>query len=434
MIVLLQSVALLVLGIVALRFYGKCIQTSTELRNTQRSNGELEEALNKTDQARSRLAAELQESNGRLEVMRAEQREKIRSLEEKLAFIERARVELEKSFRAVAGELSLRAIAELRSQNASQNQREKEAILTMLQPLQKSVEHLREQFLSTDRRHSESAGRLDEQYRHLTQAYQNLSRETHQLNSALRNPNVRGKWGEMQLRKLVELAGMREHVDFSVQVTTANETRLIADMIIHLPNGQNIIVDAKTVFDSYLNSLRCESEEERDKFLKLHGQQIGERIRDLSQRNYWKHFDHSFDFVILFLPADSFYVAALETKPDLAEIAIQRHVLLATPMILMGLLKTAAFGWTQIQSTAEAEQIRLLANELFERLGTVFDRLTKMGTHLRQTVQDFNDSIGSIDSRLRPTLRRFGEMKSLQTKSLSAPSGIDELPRELRDT
>lgn len=432
MVILLESLALVALALAAVRFYGKYLRTSTELLQEQRLNCELKETLERNSAAQERLLSDLRESNGRLDLIRTEQRARIQCLEEKVAFIDRAKAELEKAFRAMAGDLSLRAIAELRNQNTSQSRREKEVMLTLLQPLQKSVETLREQFLSTDRRHSESAGRLDEQYRQLTQAYQNLSRETHQLNAALRNPNVRGRWGEMQLRRLVELAGMREHVDFSVQVATVDETRLLADMVIHLPNGQNIIVDAKTVFDSYLASLRCDSDEERDRLLRLHSQQIGERIRDLSQRNYWKHFDRAFDFVILFLPADSFYVAALEQKPDLAEMALEKHVLLATPMILIGLLKTAAFGWTQIQSTAEAEQIRLLANELFDRLGVVFERLGKMGNHLRQTVQDFNESIASIDTRLRPTLRRFGEMKSLQTKNLSAPVPIDDRPRELR--
>lgn len=365
---------------------------------------------------------------------RARQSERLLSLEKQLKFLQEAKIQLEQAFKAIAGEVSARALTQLQSQNRHEIGKDKELIANLLKPVRECVEKLERRVNDSDQQRSQMSGKFEEQLKQLLQASQGLGLETRKLNSALRRPQVRGRWGEMQLRRLVELAGMQSHVDFNEQVAVSTDGRtLIADMVVNLPDHRKVVVDSKVSMDAYLNALESNEETLQEQFLKQHADQVSERIQELGKKNYWKYFDATFDFVILFLPADHLYAAAVEKRPQLMEEALQRHVLLATPMMLMALLKTIGCSWTQFAAGKEAEHIVKLANSLLERAGVLFGKLAKTGQYLHQTVRAYNETVGSIESRLRPTLSQLSQLQSLGNYPLEELPEIDSGLRSLRD-
>ena len=262
---------------------------------------------------------------------------------------------------------------------------------------------------------------------------ENLSKQTGELANALRRPAIRGRWGEMQLRRVVEIAGMTEYCDFAEQVTVQGpeDKRLRPDMTIKLAGGKQIVVDAKTPMDAYLNSIETDDEELREKALGDHLEQMRAHVTNLSSKQYWDQFESSPELAVMFVPADSLFMAALDKDPNLVEWAAERHVFIASPITLITVLKAVAIGWTEESLAENAREIAELGKELHKRVGRFIDHFANVGTRLGSAVRAFNEATGSLERSLLPQARRFTDLKVGSDKELSI-TNIEQAPRELQ--
>ena len=291
---------------------------------------------------------------------------------------------------------------------------------------------------------SESLGRLEAHVRELERARENafgglkdqiqtLARETTTLSTALRTPHVRGRWGEVTLRRVAELAGMVKNCDFTEQATYESDgARIRPDMVVRLPGGRSIVVDAKVPLTAYLDAAGATEAAVRSAALARHGQQVAEHVRQLGGKQYWAQFQPTPELVVLFLPGDHFFSAALEANPDLIEEALARKVVIATPVTLISVLKGIAYGWNQEQLAENAAEIRRVAAELYERVETVQGYYADTGRLLEKTVEAYNKSVGSWDQRLVPSLRKMRELGVASGDEPEAPEQIDLLARRPR--
>jgi DNA recombination protein RmuC len=356
--------------------------------------------------------------------------ERRRANEEKLALLAKVREELATTFGGAALKASEAALERLREGNRQDGERERERLEGVLRPMRECVERLDGKVQRSDRQWNESMVRFEEQIRQLLQTNRELDQETKKLTNALHRPHLRGRWGELHLRRLVEMAGLREHVDFDEQVAVAaDRNTLRADMVIHLPDGRNVIVDAKAVLEAFVAAEGTDSRERREELLKQHGQNVFLRIQELGRKDYWKFFSGTFEYVVLFLPGDYLYAAAVEARPGLFDEAMERHVLLASPMTFLALLKTIACSWSQAATAREAATIVELGKTLAERMQIVLEKFSDAGRHLRRTVEAYNSTVASIESRLRPTLQNFSRLHSLRTNDPPAPELLEAQPR-----
>jgi DNA recombination protein RmuC len=269
----------------------------------------------------------------------------------------------------------------------------------------------------------------------MAKAQEQLQGETRNLVKALRRPEVRGQWGELTLKRLAELAGMVEHCDFEQQ-PSVDTTQGIQrpDMVVHMPGGREIIVDAKAPMDAYLGAVEAKEGGERSREIRRHARNVRDRVRELSSKGYWQQLPRSPDFVVLFIPGDQFLSAALEVDPKLLEDAMADKVVLATPSSLVALLRAVAYGWRQELLAENAEQIRTVGEELFERLTVFAEHLDRLGTHLNRGVESYNKAVGSFDSRILPAVRKFGEMGIQGKKQPPELEPVERLSRSVQNT
>jgi DNA recombination protein RmuC len=349
------------------------------------------------------------------------------------------------SFDTVAGQ-SLRANSETflrlarehlgqhqQSALASLTQREK-AIETMLTPIREALGKTEAQIQQLEKDRAESFGNLKASLEAVTLGQQALQRETGRLVSALRRPEVRGQWGELTLRRLAELAGMIEHCDFSEQTQVRAEGgSLRPDMIVHMPDGRDLVVDVKTPLDAYLDAVDAANDELRGIALKRHANAVAERVRELAAKSYWSQFPKSPDFVILFIPGDQFLSAALAEMPTLLEDAIRQQVIIATPTSFVALLKAVAYGWRQTALAENAAIIRRLAEDLYKRLGTFSAHLNRLGRSLGSSVDAFNSAVGSMERQVLPGARKFTELGIGRDREIDMLEPVDRLARQMQE-
>ncbi len=307
------------------------------------------------------------------------------------------------------------ARARLAAQSASQAElalKERElAVAQLIEPLKAALERTEAQAQALERERRESLGQLRSQIETLASGQAQLARETRNLVTALRRPEVRGRWGELTLRRVVELAGMTEHCDFSEQLRVlAGESTLRPDLVVHMPESRDLVVDAKTPLDAYLEALEAQSEESRQAALKRHAQQVETRVRELAGKSYWTQFESSPDFAVLFLPGDQFLAAALAERPELLENALRQNIIIATPSTLMALLKAVAYGWRQSVAAQNAATIRQLGEQLYRRLASFASHLGRLGQRLGAAVDAYNGAVGSLERQVLPQARRFPEL------------------------
>ena len=255
---------------------------------------------------------------------------------------------------------------------------------------------------------------------------------TQNLVKALRRPEVRGRWGEITLRRLVELAGMVEHCDFQEQVHHAGEDQVIRpDMIVRMPDERELVVDVKTPLDAYLEAVEAADDAQRELGLQRHTRNLREHIRTLSSKAYWAQFSKSPEFVILFIPGDQFLSAALNVDPELIDYALTQQIILATPTSFVALLKAVAYGWRQSQLAENAEEIRILAQDLYGRLATFVAHMNRVGRQLASSVENYNRAVGSLERSVLPGARKFTELGVQARNRLEKAETIDPVPRTM---
>jgi DNA recombination protein RmuC len=341
--------------------------------------------------------------------------------EERLATISDAQERLSASFKALSAEAlqaSMGQLAELARAQLQAAQAEakgdldqrKQAVEQLVAPLRDQLTRVDAQLLALDQERRESRGRLEAQLRTLADTGERLRTETGALVTALRKPNARGQWGQMQLRNVVELAGMVRHCDFVEQGSVgSDESTLRPDLMIKLPGGKHIVVDAKAPLQGVLDAYAARDEEERQRFLRDHGRLLRKHVKLLADKAYWSELDSTPDLVVMFLPGEHLYGAALEADPALIEDAMARRVLIATPTTLLAMLRAVAYGWQQERVAESAQAISELGRELHARLVKLSTLLAALGSRLNGTVRAYNEAVGSYEARVLPSARRFAD-------------------------
>jgi DNA recombination protein RmuC len=304
-----------------------------------------------------------------------------------------------------------------------------QAIEGLVAPLRESLEKVQQQLQAVERERAGSYSRLLEQVAMMRTTSENLQRETTQLVTALRAPQVRGRWGEMQLERAVEAAGMTEHVDYVTQETvTGPDGRLRPDMVVRLVGGKNVVVDSKVAFSGYLEAMEARDEATRAARLKAHARHLRDHIDALAGKAYFEHFTPSPEFVVCFVPADAFLDAALREDPSLLERAFDQNVVVATPSTLVALLRTIAYTWRQEALAANAAEVHRLGRELYQRLSTMGGHIDKLGRSLTNAVGEYNKTVSSLESRVLVTARRMVDLAVVE------PGQPIEVPRQITET
>jgi len=318
--------------------------------------------------------------------------------------------------------------------DAAQTLKEREtAIESLVRPIREALAKTEAQIHSIERERIDAFATIKTQMEVLAGGQSLLSRETRNLVTALRRPQVRGQWGEVTLRRLVELSGMTSHVDFTEQHHRATDSGAIRpDMIVHMPEQRDIVVDVKTPLDAYLAAVEAQSDEERGSQLRRHSQLVGARVRELSSKQYWSQFERSPDFVILFLPGDQFLSAALEENPGMMDDSWQKNVMLATPTSLVALLKALSYGWKQAVLADNAAEIRRLGEDVYKRLAVFGEHLGRLGKSLGGSVESFNRAVGSLEQQVLPAARRFPDLGlrvNREIEPLEPVAALARIPR-----
>ncbi|MHB8403905.1 MAG: DNA recombination protein RmuC [Gammaproteobacteria bacterium] len=367
------------------------------------------------------------------------------TLKAKAEAMSTAREELEKTFKALAGDVlrnNNQSFLELATQNLGKYQLEargelekkEKTFADLVKPINETLKKTEEQIHQIEKERKEAYGNISRYLTSMTETQAQLQAETRNLVQALRRPEVRGQWGEMTLKRLAELAGMVNYCDFFEQDSRDTDAgRLRPDMVVRMPDKRELVVDAKTPLDSYLSAVGAKTDEERRQFLQQHARKVRERMRELASKAYWTQYKNSPDFVVMFVPGEQFLSAALDEDPKLMEDAFINKVVLATPTSLIALLRAVAFGWRQQAVAENAEQIRELGEELYRRLATFNEHLGRVGRALGQSVEHYNKAIGSLERQVLPGARRFPEMGIHEKKPLPELEQLDVTPRSAGD-
>jgi DNA recombination protein RmuC len=290
----------------------------------------------------------------------------------------------------------------------------------MLKPMRDTLDKVQTQVASADRDREGSFRAVTSQLSGLAQSQEHLRKTTEGLSQALRSPNARGRWGEVQLRRIVEMAGMLEHCDFSEQVRTTSDEggRQTPDMVVRLPGGATIVIDSKVPVEAYLRAAAARDDADRDRQLDGHARQVRDHVKALGGKAYWTQFQPSPEFVVMFLPLEPLLAAAFERDETLLELATSMRVVPATPMTLVAILRAVASGWKQQQLAVNAEAIQQIGRDLYDRLATMVDHLSSVGANLKQAANSYDRLVGSLEQKVLPGARRFKELGVSTTKEL----------------
>lgn len=363
--------------------------------------------------------------------------------EEREAAFELANARLTQAFADISNR-SLRANSDTFLRLARQNlethqqkakselsEREK-AVEALVKPIRDALETSHKQISELEKARSEAYGSIRNHLEAMQLSQQSLTQETQNLVKALRRPEVRGQWGEITLRRLVELAGMVEHCDFMEQVHVVGDDKVIRpDMIVNMPDQRQLVVDVKTPLDAYLAAAEAPDDAQRKLALERHAKNVRTHIRLLASKSYWTQFDESPEFVILFIPGDQFLSAALGEEPDLIEYALSQQIILATPTSLVALLKAVAYGWRQLALADNAKEIRILAEDLYGRLGTFVTHMNRVGRQLASSVENYNRAVGSLERSVLPGARKFTELGVHAKKDIEKLESLEPVPRTM---
>ncbi len=395
---------------------------------------QLEEEVQRRETDRDSLLgqiARLQSTNKELETLLEAERQ---SMQDKLSLLEKATARLSDSFRALSADAlknNNQAFLELARATLETYQVEargdlelrQRAVESLVAPIKETLTRYEEQIQLIEKARSEHYGSLTQQVRQLLDSEQRLQRETANLVNALRTPSVRGRWGEFTLRRVVELAGMTEHCDFFEQESLKSEGgSLRPDMIVRLPGGRAIVVDSKAPLQAYLEALDAQDEDARRLRLQAHARQIRAHLQGLSSKSYWEQMELAPEFVVMFIPGEHFYSAAVEQDPKIFEDGVAQKVIVATPISLIPLMLTIGYGWRQERLAENAQKISELGKSLYDRLSTLAGHFNDLGAALSKSVEAYNKAVGSLENRVLVAARRFRDL------GVSCPSDLDPLP------
>lgn len=385
-------------------------QLRIELAQSKAKISELENDL-------TRLQPEYEQLQGKtadLRIKIAEMHKDREADAEKLSWLNDAQTQMREAFEALAGKT-------LQTNAEEFLKRSDERLSNVVSPLKENLVFLDKQVRELEAKREGAYKGLEEQLRQLSTTHADLQKTTVSLTQALRSPTVRGRWGELQLRRVVEMAGMVKNVSYVEQLSTDNGR---PDLITYLPNGGMLPLDAKVPLEAYLDAMESENENERKIKLTSHAKAMKDRVRELSRKQYWDQFEQTPDFVVMFVPNEACLGAAFDFDPGLLDFAIEQRVLITTPVTLLALLKAVSYGWQQHQLAENSRKITEQGKELYQRLAILFEHLADLQKNLNRTVDSFNKTIGSLENRLLPTARRFEEM-GIATTELPMPDRID---------
>ncbi len=423
------------------RLAGLGERLATRDEDLSRLRGELVEAHGAGDSLRQN-AADLRMRTMQLETLLAEER---RGAAEKIATLEEARLSLADAFKALSAdalqrnnqsflELARATLEKYQEGARGELEKRQQAIGELVAPVKATLEKFEQQVQTVEKSRVDAYATLTEQVKSLAESQSQLKLETGNLVKALRAPQTRGRWGELQLKRVVEMAGMLDHCDFYEQASVGTEDgQLRPDMVVRLPGGKNIVVDAKAPLAGYLEALEAQDDVTRKRKLDDHARHVRDHLTKLGRKSYWEQFQPSPDFVVLFLPGEMFYSAALEADPTLIEAGVEQKVILATPTTLIALLRAVAYGWKQEALTENAQQISALGKELYERMYVLADHWSDVGKHLGNATGAYNKSLASLESRVLVSARKFRDLKAApEGKELRELAAIEIVPRGLQ--
>ncbi len=358
------------------------------------------------------------------------------NIEEQKRLLESARERLTETFKALSSDVLRQStstfLEQARETIDAQLARRQQALDGLVTPLHEALRRYEDQLGRLEASRQQAYGSLEEQLRTLNARSAELQRETGSLVTALRAPQVRGRWGELTLRRAAELAGMTPYCDYLEQPTMEGEGgRLRPDMIVRLPSGREIVVDAKVPLSAYLDATAAATEDERGRALARHAQQMRQHLAALSARGYWEQLEDSVELVVMFIPGEAFVGAAMQADAQLLEDGMARKVLVATPTTLIGLLLAIAHGWRQERMAVNAAQVSELGRQLYERLRTLAGHVEDVGDKLGKAVHAYNSAVGSMESRVLPAARRFRELGAGGGEDIPILDTVDERPRQL---
>jgi DNA recombination protein RmuC len=405
--IVIGAIAGILIGGSAMAIIGqhRSADREAQLAVASRVEGELE----RTRDDLARLQAEA----GQLREDRVRLTEQLSAAEQSVAR-EQARLDLELSrlneaFASQSQTVMDRIVVQLNDMTGRQGEERDRTLRATVTPVADLLARFEHHVNEVEKDRKEAYGSITNQVESLRRSQEQLTVETKNLVTALRRPQTRGRWGELQLRKVVEMAGMTEHCDFDEQMSVRDDEDALKrpDLVVHLPDGAEVVVDSKVPLSAYLDAIEASDDETRTRELRNHANQVRTHVQKLSSKEYWKQFEQSPDFVVCFVPGDALLSAAFEADPTLTEYALSNHVLLTGPTALIALLQTVSYGWRQERLARHTQEIQKLAEQLYERLGKFSSHLAKLRSSLDRAVGSYNEAVNSLEHRLLPTARRL---------------------------
>ncbi|UCE63721.1 MAG: DNA recombination protein RmuC [Nitrospirota bacterium] len=436
-LIILGLVIVAVIGWLVGHVRGKTTTAAAESRS-QELRLQLESVQSQFDQFREQFREmEVKKIAAETKIMEAE-----KNLAAQQTLLEEAKTTLSDTFKSLAAEalagnnagfltLAEQKFKALKEEASSDLDQRKTSIEALIQPLSQTLTSYQKESKELEDKRIRELSSVGEQLRQLSSDQSTLRTETAKLVNALQKPQVRGRWGEITLRKTAELAGMSPHCDFIEQESVETETgRLRPDMVVKLPAAREVIVDSKVPLEAFLESLGAKTDEEREAALVRHAAQVKQHVNKLASKDYWEQFKSAPEFVVLFIPNDSFLSAAAEKDSSLIESAIGKNVVIATPTTFIALLRAIAYGWRQEQVAESAQRISALGQELSDRMATLADHLIKVGGSLAKAVESYNAAVASLESRILPSARKFKQLGAGSKKEIEELQVIEQQPRE----